>query len=99
MALWRKGKIFAIPGFKKPGDEIIMTDKGALTFVEVVFLLKKKFENEERIYPPSEGYRGGQMLKDFIDEAIPLATDMDIIQKLYDERFKGSSIKSQKKES
>jgi len=55
-------------GTKGDEDEIIKYNKLPISMLEIGKLLSKLWNNEDRIYPPSKGFRGAQMSKDFFDE-------------------------------
>ena len=55
-------------GKKGDGDEIIKYNELPITILEIGQILLKLWNNEDKIYPPAEGFRGGQMTKDFLDE-------------------------------
>ena len=55
-------------GTKSDDDKIIKYNKLPISILEISKLLLKLWENEDRLYPPSEGKRGAGMSKDFIDE-------------------------------
>jgi len=55
-------------GTKGDEDEIIKYNKLPISMLEIGKLLLKLWNNEDRIYSPSKGFRGAQMSKDFFDE-------------------------------
>ena len=55
-------------GTKGDGDEIIKYHELPITMFEMGQLLLKLWNNEDKIYPPSKGYKGAQMSKDFFEE-------------------------------
>ena len=55
-------------GKKGDGDKIIKYNELPITMLEIGQLLLILWKNEDTIYPPSKGYKGAQMSKDFLDE-------------------------------
>jgi len=55
-------------GSKGDGDQIIKYNELPITILEIGKLLLKLWENEDIIYPPSKGFLGGKMSKNFLDE-------------------------------
>ena len=61
MITWKKGK-------KGPHDRIYLYNEKAITYKEIIELLKLLMENEDRIYPPPAS--GRKMLQDLIKKEL-----------------------------
>jgi len=56
------------PGVKGPGDMKIIWNGIQVTFLDIAEIVNQLCKNEDIIYPPSKGKRGGQMLIDMLQE-------------------------------
>lgn len=57
--------IAKIKGKKHENDEIILFNGHAPTFLELLETILLQVKNEDNIYPPSKGFKGGRMLQEF----------------------------------
>ena len=56
------------PGCKAPGDLKIYLNGFPIYYKELVEVVLIMYQNEDRIYPPADGFKGGQMLLELITE-------------------------------
>lgn len=49
-------------------DIVYRIDGKQFSFLDILFILDLMFQNEDRIYPPSKGFKGRQMLVDAIND-------------------------------
>lgn len=54
-----------IKGSKHEKDKIILFNGHAPTFLEILEVILQHCNNEDNIYPPSKGFKGGAMLQEF----------------------------------
>ncbi len=62
-------KITIKQGNKCKDDRIYYLNNVQVTFKDITDLLVLMWANEDINYPPVNGFKGAQMLKDFLDEA------------------------------
>jgi len=70
-------------GTKHPDDRKVIINGHWLTFPELAEICIQFVKNEDNIYPPSKGYRGGNMLIDYLDEAMGAREVTDDLNKRY----------------
>jgi hypothetical protein len=56
-------------GTKGPGDRKVYWNDIPVVFTDIAEIVNVLCKNEDIIYPKEKGYRGGQMLIDFLQEA------------------------------
>ena len=59
-----------IQGKKSPDDKILLWHGHAPTMEEVATMCLFFKENEDRIYPPSDGYKGGKLFIEYIAKTL-----------------------------
>lgn len=70
-------KLITEPGKKASGDLVLKLKVGEeekITFRDVARMCRFFYMNENNLYPPSKGYRGGEMFADFINKAMRAET-------------------------
>jgi hypothetical protein len=72
-------------GRKKPGDMMVVINatNHHITFEELVKLSILLYKNEDHLYPPDLGLRGGEMLRDFMNEAFDKGDVTDDMKRRY----------------
>ncbi len=51
-------------------DKVSIFNGVKVSFEDLARLMKELIENEERIYPKDKGFRGGDMLKEYLQEVL-----------------------------
>jgi len=72
-----------IPGNKGPGDEIILWNGKQVTYLELAQVVYELCMNEDKLYPPSKGFKGGMMLIDLLKEVYLNHGISDYIRRKY----------------
>ena len=73
-------------GRKHPEDRTIWIKSAGwelLHYTELAELCRRVYRNEDLIYPPAQGYRGGQMFVDFLEECMVSQEPIPEIAKRY----------------
>ena len=70
-------------GYKGTIDKKVFINGHQITFLELAECVLQLYLNEDNIYPPLMGYRGGQMLLDFIIEVCKTKAITPEIKKRY----------------
>lgn len=70
-------------GDKHKDDKKVIINGHHLTFPELAEICIQFVKNEDNIYPPNKGYRGGQMLVDYLNEAMGAREVTDDLNKRY----------------
>lgn len=70
-------------GTKGPEDIIIKYNELPITFKEIGQILLMLWENEDKLYPPSDGFQGAKMSLNFINELFDTRTMTDDLLKRY----------------
>ena len=63
-------KFTYVPGSKNKTDKILLFNNVAVAFEDVALMCLFFMENEDNLYPPTKGYRGAEMFKDYIKETL-----------------------------
>ena len=63
-------KFEVIPGKKSPEDKILLYHGHAPTMEDVAKMCLFFKENEDRIYPPSKGFKGGKLFIEYIAKTL-----------------------------
>ena len=71
---WRRcvKKFEVIQGRKNDKDKILLYNGKAVAFEDVALMCIFFMGNEDNLYPPSRGYKGAEMFKDYIKEVLRL---------------------------
>ena len=89
-------------GKKDPLDKLysfVDENTGALykiSFPEIAMITIQLMRNEDILYPPEDGFKGGQMLKEFLFEAIEygeIPINEGILEKYHLQRHKNQEVK------
>ena len=69
-------------GSKHPDDKIVLINDHQLTFKELAKICVIFYNNEDNIYPPPQ-FKGGEMLREFLNECMDKHTVNDNIINKY----------------
>lgn len=55
-------------GDKGPNDKKVFVNGYQISYIELANITLQLYKNEDNLYPPGLGFRGGEMLLDFVTE-------------------------------